>query len=93
MLTRQRKGDEVLSIDNAFDKCAVGQLKEIERKRFVSTTKKSLKLDKSEDGALSKHLTGSKATMEKGWNRVHAQRKHFRENRENAWKHNRHNLN
>ena len=90
LLTRQRKGDEFLSIDNAFDKCAVGQLKEIERKWFVSTTKESLKLDKSEDGALSKHLTGSKVTMAKWWNRTHTQSKHLRENIKNAWKHSMH---
>ena len=30
LLTKERKGSELLPIDDAFDRCAVGQLKEVE---------------------------------------------------------------
>lgn len=71
----------------------MGQLKGIEGKRFVFATKEILKFDENENGALSKYLIESKATMAKRWNRAHTLRKHFRENRGNAGKHSRHYLN
>lgn len=42
LLARERKGGELLSINDALDRCALGQLKEVERNCFVSVTKESL---------------------------------------------------
>ncbi|RZC27463.1 heat shock cognate protein 80-like [Glycine soja] len=45
----KKKGFEVLYMVDAIDEYAVGQLKEFEGKKLVSSTKEGLKLDESED--------------------------------------------
>ncbi|KAL6553352.1 Heat shock cognate protein 80 [Orobanche gracilis] len=45
----KKKGYEVLYMVDAIDEYAVGQLKEFEGKKLVSSTKEGLKLDESED--------------------------------------------